>query len=291
MIYSMTGFGKSSIQENGFVIEAEIRSLNSRFLDLSIKLPRNYSNKELEIRELVRKNVKRGKIAISVFSKKDNGENKFAEIDSKNLKGVVDFLEKIKDTAEVKGKITLDHVLSFQTAFMSDNSDESGQEFELIKKAVTSSLADLQNMRMQEGNALKIDLLNRIKNIEAGVNKIVKLGQGSVEEHFNKLREKTKQLVKDITEYNDRLEIELALLAEKADITEECVRLKSHIEIFKETLNSGEEAGRRLNFISQEMNRETNTINSKSVSTEISHLGIEIKEELEKIREQIQNIE
>ena len=292
MIYSMTGFGKSSLQENGFAIETEIRSVNSRFLDLSLKLPRNYSNRELEIRELVRKQLKRGKISISVYSKKDNGDNnKFAEIDENNLKSIVNFLEKIKNASGSKDEISLENILAFQSYFMADTSDESDVEFELIKKTILTSVENLQQMRQQEGEALKKDLLERIDVIKGFVEKIITKSPESVETYFNKIKEKAKQLVKDITEYNDRLEMELALLSEKADVTEECVRLKSHIEIFVDTLNNSDEVGRKLNFICQEMNREANTINSKTFSTEISHFGIGIKEELEKIREQIQNIE
>lgn len=291
MIYSMTGFGKSSFQENGFAIETEIRSVNSRFLDLSIKLPRNYSNRELEIRELVRKQIKRGKISLSIYSKKDNGESKFAEIDEQNLQNVISFLEKIKNVSGAQGEISLDNILAFQNYFLADTTDESEIEIELIKKSVMISVENLQQMRQQEGEALKIDLLERIETIKNFVEKIVNKSPESVETYFNKIKEKAKQLVKDITEYSDRLEMELALLSEKSDVTEECVRLKSHIEIFIDTLNSSDEVGRKLNFISQEMNREANTINSKSLSVEISHFGIGIKEELEKIREQIQNIE
>lgn len=291
MIYSMTGFGKSSIQGNGFVIETEIRSVNSRFLDLSLKLPRNYSNRELEIRELVRKYIKRGKISLSIYSKKDNGESKFAEINEENLQNVVSFLEKIKNSSGAQGEISLDNILAFQNYFLADASDESEIEFELIKKSIIASIENLQEMRQQEGEALKKDLLERVDIIKENVEKIVNKGPESVETYFNKIKEKAKQLVKDIAEYSDRLEMELALLAEKADVTEECVRLKSHIEIFIDTLNNSDEVGRKLNFICQEMNREANTINSKSLSTEISHFGIGIKEELEKIREQIQNIE
>lgn len=292
MIYSMTGYGKSSIQESGFVIETEIRSVNSRFLDLSIKLPRNYSNRELEVRELIRKQIKRGKISISVYSKKDNGENnKFAEIDEENLKSIVTFLEKVKSAAGSKSEISLENILAFQNYFMADSSEESDTEFELIKKSILDSIESLQQMRQQEGEALKTDLIERINIIKNFVEKIVTKSPESVQLYFNKIKEKAKQLVQDITEYNDRLEMELALLSEKADVTEECVRLRSHIEIFVDTLNKSDEVGRKLNFICQEMNREANTINSKTLSTEISHFGIGIKEELEKIREQIQNIE
>jgi len=123
------------------------------------------------------------------------------------------------------------------------------------------------------------------------VDEIVLIGRKSVENYFQKLKERAKELIENITEYNDRLSMELALLSEKYDITEETVRLKSHINQFRQTLNSDFEVGKKLNFVVQEMNREANTINNKSVSLEVSNRGLIIKEELEKIREQVQNIE
>ena len=146
-------------------------------------------------------------------------------------------------------------------------------------------------MRKKEGDALARDLKQRVNIILECVDKIESNAKISVENYFEKIKERAVNLVRDLAENTDRLNQELALLAERADVTEECVRLKSHIDIFLNTIETSDEAGRKLNFITQEMNREANTINSKSVSTEISHYGIQIKEELEKIREQIQNIE
>ena len=146
-------------------------------------------------------------------------------------------------------------------------------------------------MRDAEGTELEKDLRKRIELIEAALTKIENRSQQSVKEYFDKVVERAKSLVSEFTNNQDRLNMELALLAERSDVTEESVRLRSHVKMFLETLQKSEDAGRRLNFILQEMNREANTINSKSVSSEISHNGIIIKEEIEKIREQIQNIE
>jgi len=146
-------------------------------------------------------------------------------------------------------------------------------------------------MRKAEGKTLLKDLNERAKIISSTLSEIEKIHRASVNEYFQKLQERVQQIIKDIQNYSDRLEFELALLSEKSDITEECVRLKSHLKYFSEILAAGDEPGRKLNFICQEMHREANTIASKSLSAEITHHSVSIREEVEKIREQIQNIE
>jgi uncharacterized protein (TIGR00255 family) len=146
-------------------------------------------------------------------------------------------------------------------------------------------------MKKEEGSELDKDLRKRLKIIEEKITKIESEARNSVEEYFQKLKEKARQLFQDLDMYKDRLEMELALLAERAEITEECVRLRSHLKFFEQSLKTDEEPGRKLNFLCQEMNRESNTISSKTISTIITHETVLIKEEIEKIREQIQNIE
>jgi uncharacterized protein (TIGR00255 family) len=147
------------------------------------------------------------------------------------------------------------------------------------------------SMKKKEGKELSNDLLKRIDSIENKLNDIQQEAQHSVQEYFEKFKDKIKLLIENIAQYNDRLELELAIIAEKAEITEECVRLRSHLKFFKDSLDNDNEPGRKLNFLCQEMNREANTISSKTVSTSITHNTVYIREEIEKIREQIQNIE
>ncbi|MGD8779431.1 MAG: YicC/YloC family endoribonuclease [Ignavibacteria bacterium] len=291
MIYSMTGFGSGIKKLDRISFETEIKSLNSRFLDLSIKLPKVIQTKELEIRELIKNNIKRGKVTVAIHIKKDGIEDNFLNFNKENLEIIVKLLNDIRESSNIEEKLTLGQVLEFQGSFLADDSVDEEINMELIKESLLLAIQDLKSMRKEEGISLANDLKNRINTIKELVGKIESEGRESVVQYFQKLKDRAKQLVKDISEFNDRLEMELALLAEKYDITEECVRLKSHLDIFYNTLNNGDEAGRRLNFICQEMNREANTINSKTVSSDIAHYGISIKEELEKIREQIQNIE
>ncbi len=291
MIYSMTGYGKAVIVDKELSVEVEAKSLNSKYLDLSIRLPRVLSDKEIELRNVVQRKIKRGKLSINLFIKKDGIDYKLANVDENALKGVINLLEQIKSTSGSTEEVSIGHVLNFQHLFFVDNDHDNSREFDLAIKAIEKALDQLMEMRAKEGETLATDLRMRIQNINSAVETVEKASPESVNEYFGKLKERAKELVEGVAEYDERLRMELALLSEKYDVTEECVRLKSHTAQFLSTLEKGIDVGRKLNFLTQEMNREANTINSKSVATNVSYNGIFIKEELEKIREQIQNIE
>ncbi|MBU0559368.1 MAG: YicC family protein [Bacteroidetes bacterium] len=290
MISSMTGYGKSILTENSISVEVEIKSLNSRFLDLSVRLPKSLSSKEIEIRNLLKDRISRGKIILNIYLKNEGVDKNSLGVDETNLDSVITFLNSLKKRAGIDQEISLENILSFQNLLFSDKVEESEDEFKLAVKALHLAIDNLVEMRNVEGNTLVQDLKQRAESINETVSKIESLSPESISDYFTKLRERAKELLQD-NGSDEKVKTELALLAEKYDVTEECVRLKSHIEQFLETLKNSTEVGRKLNFLTQEMNREANTINSKSVSTEISYYGIFIKEELEKIREQIQNIE
>ena len=291
MVSSMTGYGKGIVESGEFSIEVEIKSLNNRFLDISFRLPKSLTNKEFELREIIKKKVKRGKIFLSINISKSGNNHKNSTYDIDSIQRSMEALKKIKAAVKIKGRITLEELIAFQNSNFADSLLDVDKDWELIEKSVILALNDLEAMRAKEGAELSKDLISRVQIIDETVKKIEAVSKDSIKDYFNKLKDRAQDLINEFKDFNDRLEMELALLAEKYDITEECVRLNSHIKMFLETLNSSDEAGRKLNFICQEMNREVNTINSKSISTEISHHGILIKEELEKIREQIQNIE
>lgn len=291
MISSMTGYGKGLIQEGDLSVEVEIKSLNNRYLDLSLRLPRFLSAKELEIREKVKNRIKRGKVYLSVTVRRGDLEEKFSEVDSDAVKYAVKVLKDVRKSAGLKDKIKLTDVLQFQNMFFKEDDKQAGEEMPLVEKAIDAAVDSMNNMRETEGKELEKDVRKRLGMIEDSLNKIEGQKEEDLKTYFQKLKERASQLVADLAENEQRLMMELALLAERYDVTEECVRLRSHIKMFNDTLDKSEDVGRKLNFILQEMNREANTINSKSVSSEISHAGISIKEEIEKIREQIQNIE
>lgn len=291
MISSMTGYGRAEKYKDDFVIEAEIKSLNSRYLDISVKLPKNFSQKEFEIRDLLRSKFSRGKLGLFLAIRKEGMNGKSSFLDMELLQQVVTSLEKIKTTAKLEQPVTLEHLLSMQSLFLTDSILDPEEEFGLVKDVVDEAIANLIEMRKREGKELSDDMLQRLAVIENVTEEIIAENKISINEYFDKITEKAKQLTEEFINDEARYNTELALLTEKYDITEECVRLKSHIKLFQETLKKATDAGRKLNFICQEMNREANTINSKTVSSVISHKGIIIKEELEKIREQVQNIE
>jgi uncharacterized protein (TIGR00255 family) len=291
MISSMTGYGKGIVTKGDLTIETEVKSLNSRYLDLSLRLPKFLLNKEFEIRERIKNRIRRGKVYLSVTVRKGEFEERFNEIDPEGIKFVTGLLSDIRKTAKIRTPISLPDLLQFQNFLFKDDNEQASEEFELVMSSINTAIDELNKMRDAEGKELEKDLRKRIVMIEECLTKIENRSQESVKEYFEKIVEKAKTLVSEFSNNHDRLNMELALLAERADVTEESVRLRSHVKMFLDTLVKSEDAGRRLNFIIQEMNREANTINSKSVSSEISHSGIFIKEEIEKIREQIQNIE
>lgn len=291
MIHSMTGYGKANGNSSNYTFEVEVKSVNSRFLDVSVRLPKNLLSKEIELRNLIKQKINRGKVSLNINLTKDGVESGVQNIDKQNLLSTIEILNAIKKEANINEELKISHLLSFPYLLVSDNSEFSDAEFEQLKIALLEAIEKLKKMRSAEGEALLNDLKKRIKNISQLNSDISDLERSSIDVYFSKLKERATELVENMTGNDDRLNLELALLAEKYDITEESVRLESHITQFLDTLENGKEAGKKINFIVQEMNREANTISNKSVSLDITNKGILIKEELEKIREQIQNIE
>jgi len=291
MVNSMTGYGKGVAENKSTIIEVELKSVNSRYLDVNLKLPSSLMNKEYDLREIIKSKIKRGKITVIVVVKKNLNASNGIKINKENLKNYLAVIKEIKKTAKLNDKIKLEHLLINKEFFESDDLELYEEEFDLIKRALNSAVNDLIKMKKNEGKELEKDLNKRIQVIENKLDDIEKEAKDSVNEYFNKLKEKIKLLLEDVNIDNDRLQMELAIIADKADITEECVRLRSHLKFFNESLENDEEPGRKMNFLCQEMNRETNTISSKTISTSITHNTVFIKEEIEKIREQIQNIE
>jgi uncharacterized protein (TIGR00255 family) len=287
----MTGFGKGSVVTSKISVEAEVKSVNSRYLEVFIKLPQFLSHREYELRELVKDKIKRGKINISIQIKRDTTLNGSSAFDEEKLKSYLKVLKQIKKAANLSEEIKLEHLLNNKEFIASSDYDLSETEFNKVKKSVNTALNNLQIMKRNEGRELAKDLAKRIHLIEKNVNEIGSKSKNSINDYYGKLKERVAELLDDNKISEERLNLELAIIADKADITEERVRLKSHLKFFTECINKETEPGRKLNFLCQEMNREANTISSKSISTSITHQVVIIKEEIEKIREQIQNIE
>ena len=289
---SMTGYGKAVANNEIFTVSVEIKSVNNRFLDMTVRLPKELSSEEIYIREFLKGKVIRGKIFIyvNVEQNQQNGNELF--IDWQAAEKKVKLLQTIKEKFALNDEVKLNHLLMFPDLFAMDLEALVEEQIRpLILEALQTALQEFLRMREQEGANLLKDLKNTLNKIETLVKEIKTIAPENVQTEFERLFKNVKNLIEEQNIDQGRMEQELAILADRVDITEECVRLQSHVDLFKQTLNKPEDIGKRLNFILQEMHREANTINSKTTMLEISHKVINIKEEIEKLREQVQNIE
>ena len=292
MIISMTGYGKGSYSTNGFEAVAEIRSVNHRFLDLSLKLPKSFETRENWIRERVRKSIDRGRVTVSISIREANGYQVGLKINSDAIKGYKHLLEDLRKQADIQEPVQIEHLLSFSDVFMPEDSDETSDEAWLsMVQALEAALDSINSMRQREGREMEKDLRQRVEILFEKVEKIEQLSSTRSKDEFTRLKNRLFNLI-DTKELDPvRLELEVALLADRVDVTEECIRLKSHITLFRESIEQPEPSGKKLNFLLQEMNREANTIGAKANDAEVAHLVVQMKEEIEKLREQIQNVE
>ncbi|MCL4538200.1 MAG: YicC family protein [Bacteroidetes bacterium] len=291
MTQSMTGFGKGEAVVGTYSATAEIRSVNSRYLEIGVKLPQSLSSYEMEVRESIRQQVGRGKLSVLVSTTGEQGDTE-VKVDSESVKRVMGLLKSLKKSAKISSPIKLEHVLIFRDLFKGSSTElQNGDEWEAARGAVGAALAQLQQARTAEGLALKADLTKRIDRLRLALTKIEGLSRDHVEEEKSRLRQKVKEVLNGKDVDPARIELEIVLLADKLDITEEVVRFRTHTDFFMQLLESGDSNGRRLNFLIQEMNREANTMGSKAFDADMSHLVVEMKEELEKVREQVQNLE
>ena len=268
MIKSMTGFGRSNLQENSREYQVEIKSVNHKYIDINVRMPRNISFLEDEVRKIISSRIKRGKI--DVFITFDNYSEE-GKVYIESLKELAKE-EKLNNNLEVTEITKLPDVLVIK-----NNEDEEILKIEL-SKAVNNAVDKLIEMRKTEGLKMSEDALNRIAIIEGKVKEISELSTGLIDEYVVKLEARIKELLKTDEVDRTRLAQEVVIYADKCSVQEEITRLNSHIEQFRQLIKSESAAGKKLDFIIQEMNRETNTV-------------IDIKTELEDIREQIQNIE
>ena len=293
MIISMTGFGKSEGVYESKHYTIEVRSVNSRFCEISFRYPKNLTPKDFDLKDIVRQKLTRGKIFVSV-SLNNNGDNKLnLSVNKDVVKEYLNILKNIRKTIGSKEKIKVEHLLHFSEVLSAEQSEEiSDEEYQFVCDLLKEALEDICMMKMKEGDFLKKDISERLDIIENEVEDIFETGKSKLPMVRNKVMERISQFLEDKSILDEkRLELETIILLEKLDITEECVRLKSHIKYFRDCASSNEYAGRRLNFLIQEFNREINTIASKAMDAEITQKASYMKEEIEKIREQIQNIE
>ncbi len=291
----MTGYGSAEGVRNGIRILVELRSVNNRFAEISVKLPRQLLTYELEVRELIRQQFQRGKISAYIQIQEDEEHSISASINVEKVKAYKELLENLKREAALDTPLQLEHILRFPEIF--DNGaaalDSAAQCWPDVKVLLGDALVNLKGMRRREGEELSRDFRSRMAEIDVTLQLITSLAAQNLGTVRNRLAAKVEAIAgNDLAYRQERLEMELVFAADKLDITEELTRFTSHNKFFLEELGNDESGtGRKLNFLLQEQLREANTIASKSQHAEISQKIVQIKEELEKIREQLQNIE
>ena len=292
MIASMTGYGRGEANAKGIATAVELRSVNSRFLEVATRLPRSLSLRENEIKEILRRRVSRGKITLLLTVERDTNGSLPLKINASAARSYYKLLNQLRKAVKLKETVKLEHLLRFSEVIEPQEMESTDEaEWGVAQQALDKAIDQLVKMREDEGKELKKDFTQRIAIIERNLSEIEGIATEQVPNERVRLRERITQLLEKEPIDEGRLEMELALMADRLDITEECVRFRSHNKFFLETFETAEAAGRKLNFLIQEMNREANTIGSKSSASEIAHRVVGIKEELEKIREQLQNIE
>lgn len=289
---SMTGFGKAKLEKNNRIYDIEIKTVNHKYRDIIIKLPRSISYLEDTIKKEVSKSITRGKIDIFINYEDYNEQGKDIIVNHSLARKYIEEFTRIASENKLSTDIQVIDIAKLPDVFTIKKlkNDEDLIEKEILE-VLSSAISNLAQMRLQEGEKIKEDLKERIKEIEKKVKQISENCTGLIEEYIVKLNEKIKEMLKSDSIDEARILTEVVIYADKCSIEEELTRLDSHITQFKELINAKEPVGKKLDFLIQEMNRETNTIGSKSVKLEITNLVIDIKTQLEDIREQIQNVE
>jgi len=288
----MTGFGKGEFKVGSTVINVEIRSVNSRFCEILIRMPIKFTIQEEMLKNFIKDNLKRGKIDVLIeISGKEDFES-VIDVNEEKLYGYLNVVKKIKEKFKIKGEINIQNILEIQDIFITREEKDIVEKFwEGVNRAASKAIKNLIKSRREEGKDLAKDLKERINTIIKNLKYIERAAEKKNKQIFKRLKEKINKLVEGVEKINKgRLELEVAFLSEKYDITEECVRLNHHNNFFLQTLKDGGEIGKKLEFILQEMSREINTIGAKGILFEISKFVIYIKEEIEKLREQARNI-
>lgn len=293
MANSMTGFGRATSGENSnrnFMVE--IKSVNHRFLDINVKMPKSLFSLEDKIRKLISERLSRGKVDVFITYKNYNKSDLEAKLNLNLADSYIKCLQELQERYNIKNDISTSLIARFPDVIYTEEKEENMDEiWNEISSAMNNSLIMFKEMREREGEKLKADIIIKCKDIEKDVNSIKHLSEKVVVNYKNKLTERLAELLGNIPVDENRISLELAIFADRASIDEELTRLYSHIDQLVNTLNVSEPIGRKLDFIVQEMNREANTIASKSSDLEITNFALNIKNNIEKIREQIQNIE
>lgn len=292
MLKSMTGYGRQEAVTGGKKIQVEIKSVNHRFSDYSIKVPRHLGFLEDRMRRYISENVTRGKIDVFITVENYDEADRDIFLNEELAKNYIEVLRKLRDKFDLRDDISVSSVSRYSDIFKTERREEDQEEiWSLVKSVACDALEAFIAMRSREGERIEKDLRERIVYMRELAKKIDERSPQTVAEYKEKLYSKIKELLEDRDIDETRILTEVAIFADKVAVNEETVRLESHFEEFNEILDSGKPAGRKLDFLIQEINREVNTIGSKASDIEIAKIVVTLKGEIEKLREQIQNIE
>lgn len=293
MIKSMTGFGRGESTDGMYNFSVEIKTVNHRYNDIIIKMPKHISYLEEKVKKYIRQKIIRGRIEVYINLEYIDETAMDVNINIPLAKTYKSALEKLMEELNIEDDIKLSHLMALPEVVKAERKDlDEDIIWNCLSKALEMALDSVINMRCEEGIALRKDMETQIQKMDAMIGEIEKKAPLVVEEYRDRLRERIKELIGENYELDEnRLNYEVAIFADKSDINEEIVRFKSHIKQFLLSLDAKEPIGRKLDFIVQEMNREINTIGSKANDITITNYVVDIKGELEKTREQIQNVE
>ncbi len=291
-MHSMTGYGRMSVERDGRQLTVELKSVNHRFLDLSFRMPRSFNFLEDSARKLIGEYLSRGHVDLFATYRNTREDSRRVEVDQALLDAYMTALDDIAETTGLEDDRTLSLATRLPDVLTVAEADEDQDALRaLMREALTGALEQMQAMREKEGEALKSDISSRIDTLEKMTGEIEARYPETVAEYQQKLKARVEELLGGAAMDEQRLMQEVAIMADRSAIAEETVRLHSHFAQVRGFMEASEPVGRKLDFIVQELNREVNTISSKSQDVPITRLVVEAKAEIEKIREQVQNVE
>ncbi|MFJ5713367.1 YicC/YloC family endoribonuclease [Neobacillus sp. NPDC093127] len=291
MVISMTGFGRGKAESDSFSVNVEVKTVNHRFCEMNIRLPRQLLKIEDKIKKKLNQHIRRGRVEVYVSVEGEGVVTRKVHVDWKLVEEYYQFIKQAHEKFGIEGTITLQDLLNRSDLLHIEESEAGNEELEkLVLTATEEAVVLLKEMRSAEGEELKKDLLAMLTQLEANVFELQKFTPFVVQSFKDRLTKRMQEFVNGQID-DTRILTEVAVFADKADINEEITRLKSHIQQFMQTINEQEPIGRKLDFLIQEMNREANTIGSKANDSNIAKKVVEIKSLLEKLKEQVQNIE
>ena len=289
---SMTGYGRSEKTVENLDVLVEIKSVNHRYFEFSSRLPKAYGYLEIPLKNLIKEKVNRGKVEVSVFLYHPEGKKACVSVNSELAKGYIEALRAEENKLDLGDDLKLSSLMQFPDIFnVQDVREEEQQVIDFVVETAKTALDSFIEMREKEGEALKKDISSKLDRIEQLVKKVEEAAPLLTEKYFERLYTRLKTVLESEDFDQQRIITEAAVFSEKVAVDEETVRLESHISQMRELLESNIPVGKKLDFIVQEMNREVNTIGSKAMDVEITKTVVDMKSEIEKIREQVQNVE